>query len=630
MPGRFESVRAGQSFTVFVDYSHTPDSLENALQAARAIASGRVLVVFGCGGDRDRGKRPLMGAIAAALADVAFVTSDNPRSEDPPAIIDEIVAGVPRRVVSAWSSSLTGARRSPWRWPRRGAGDVVLIAGKGHEQGQIIGDRDPLRRPRAWRAELLAGLGVGRRRDAAAHAVQRSRGACGGRLEGGDPQARCRGVVHRQPHRCSRATCSSALRGERFDGDDVRRPRPCGRGRRRGRARRDGGHAAARRAVASSSTTACRRCRPLAAAVRRAPARAWSAITGSAGKTSHQGHPGGAAASRRAASSPRAGNFNNEIGVPLTLLRIDERSTEVVVASWPCAAPARSASWRASPPDVGVITNIAPVHLELVGSIDDVAAAKAELIEELGGRHRRGAGRASRCSTPYLGRHRGRVVTFGDTSATYTLVGVSAARRRHARARSTPSAVARLFDFNFTGGHYLTDALAALAAFLELGYRLEEARGGAAAVAVLRPARRGRGLPGGGLLLNDAYNANPLPTAAVDHLVRASPPAGRPWPSSATCTSWAPAPPPSTGVGEHVAGAGVRLVAVGELARDYLTGAAGERWFADRRGVPGGAAGGDRRRAAPCSSRPRARLRLERVADARRRRKRAREERTDV
>jgi UDP-N-acetylmuramoyl-L-alanyl-D-glutamate--2,6-diaminopimelate ligase len=95
VPGRFEAVRAGQPFTVIVDYSHTPDSLQNALQAAHAIAAGRVLVVFGCGGDRDRGKRPQMGEIAATLADAGYVTSDNPRREDPDRIIADIMGGVP-------------------------------------------------------------------------------------------------------------------------------------------------------------------------------------------------------------------------------------------------------------------------------------------------------------------------------------------------------------------------------------------------------------------------------------------------------------------------------------------------------------------------------------------------------
>jgi UDP-N-acetylmuramoyl-L-alanyl-D-glutamate--2,6-diaminopimelate ligase len=133
VPGRFEPVDEGQGFAVLVDYSHTPDSLENALQAARGLAGGRVICVFGAGGDRDRGKRPLMGEIAARLADVAIVTSDNPRSEDPEAILDQIEAGmggeahereVDRRAAIARAVALAEP------------GDVVLIAGKGHEQGQ--------------------------------------------------------------------------------------------------------------------------------------------------------------------------------------------------------------------------------------------------------------------------------------------------------------------------------------------------------------------------------------------------------------------------------------------------------------------------------------------------------------
>ncbi len=138
VPGRFEPVEAGQPFTVLVDYAHTPDSLENALAAARRITRGRLIVVFGCGGDRDRQKRPRMGEIGARLADLALVTSDNPRSEDPEAIIAEILAGVPAgaEVVvdpdrrSAIARALAAARQ----------GDTVVIAGKGHEQGQELAD----------------------------------------------------------------------------------------------------------------------------------------------------------------------------------------------------------------------------------------------------------------------------------------------------------------------------------------------------------------------------------------------------------------------------------------------------------------------------------------------------------
>jgi UDP-N-acetylmuramoyl-L-alanyl-D-glutamate--2,6-diaminopimelate ligase len=137
VPGRFERVDEGQRFTVLVDYAHTPDSLENVLRAARAVTEGRVLVVFGCGGDRDRAKRPLMGEIAGKLADLAVVTSDNPRSEPPEAIVAQIVEGV-RRSAGPDRYQVEVDRRAAIRRTLALArpGDVVLIAGKGHEQGQ--------------------------------------------------------------------------------------------------------------------------------------------------------------------------------------------------------------------------------------------------------------------------------------------------------------------------------------------------------------------------------------------------------------------------------------------------------------------------------------------------------------
>jgi UDP-N-acetylmuramoyl-L-alanyl-D-glutamate--2,6-diaminopimelate ligase len=149
VPGRFQPVDEGQSFAVLVDYAHTPDSLENVLRAARALTDARLLCVFGCGGDRDRGKRPLMGAIAAACADVAIVTSDNPRSEAPEKIIAEILTGMPGTSDSDQDPGPIPPRASAEvksLIDRRAAielaislaqpGDVVVIAGKGHEQGQ--------------------------------------------------------------------------------------------------------------------------------------------------------------------------------------------------------------------------------------------------------------------------------------------------------------------------------------------------------------------------------------------------------------------------------------------------------------------------------------------------------------
>jgi UDP-N-acetylmuramoyl-L-alanyl-D-glutamate--2,6-diaminopimelate ligase len=140
VPGRLERIDAGQDFTVLVDYAHTPDGLESALKAVRGVTAGRVITVFGCGGDRDPDKRPLMGRIAGELSDIAVLTSDNPRSEDPVGIILQVQDGldgtsaehhieVDRR--EAISLALGLAR----------TGDTVLIAGKGHEDYQIFADR---------------------------------------------------------------------------------------------------------------------------------------------------------------------------------------------------------------------------------------------------------------------------------------------------------------------------------------------------------------------------------------------------------------------------------------------------------------------------------------------------------
>jgi len=133
-PGRFEPIDEGQDFAVLVDYAHTPDSLQNVLRAARPLTAGRVISVFGAGGDRDRGKRPLMGRAGAELSDLAIVTSDNPRSERPEAIVEEVLAGVGDR---------GGVEVEPDRraaiglaLARARPGDTVVIAGKGHEQGQ--------------------------------------------------------------------------------------------------------------------------------------------------------------------------------------------------------------------------------------------------------------------------------------------------------------------------------------------------------------------------------------------------------------------------------------------------------------------------------------------------------------
>ncbi len=316
----------------------------------------------------------------------------------------------------------------------------------------------------------------------------------------------------------------------------------------------------------------------LATEVRRRSRARVVAVTGSAGKTSTKDIL--TALLRPVARTvATTANHNNEVGVPLTLLQTAP-DTEVVVVEMAMrgAGQIRELA-RVALPDIGIITTIAPVHLELVGTIEHVAAAKAELIEELGG----GtavvpAGEA--LLEPHLAAFKGRVVTFGEPEADVHYVD------EERRGDSTHVLVdafrhrARLV-FSFTGGHYLRDALAALGAFVDLGYPLEQARAGAAQVAFSDLRGAVSALAGGGLLLNDAYNANPLAMrAAVDHLVSIADAR----PTVAVLGDMYElgegAPAYHHEVGRHCEAAGVRVVAVGALAHGYLTGAPGERWFA--------------------------------------------------
>ncbi len=156
--GRFEQVDCGQDFTVVVDYAHTPDGLENILRTGRQIVKNRLITVFGCGGDRDRTKRPLMGKIAAEWSDFSIVTSDNPRSEEPEAIIDDIVPGLDAVENSHYAKIVD--RRDAIEHAIRLArpGDLVIIAGKGHETYQLVKDKVLDFDDRKVAREILKGL----------------------------------------------------------------------------------------------------------------------------------------------------------------------------------------------------------------------------------------------------------------------------------------------------------------------------------------------------------------------------------------------------------------------------------------------------------------------------------------
>jgi len=154
VPGRLERVENGKGIHVFVDYAHTDDALKNVLESLRRIPhNGKIITVFGCGGDRDRGKRPKMGRVATRLSDHVIVTSDNPRSEDPQAIIRAILKGA---AGGPWEAVADRREAIGRALSRARPGDVVVIAGKGHETYQIIGDKAL---PFDDRAVALEGLG---------------------------------------------------------------------------------------------------------------------------------------------------------------------------------------------------------------------------------------------------------------------------------------------------------------------------------------------------------------------------------------------------------------------------------------------------------------------------------------
>ena len=432
---RVSSARGGRGPSVFVDYAHTPDALARSLAALKPLTAppltatsptgkrGRLLVVFGCGGDRDAGKRPQMGQVAARDADVVIVTSDNPRTENPQVIIDSIVAGLlqsapvrsgqggppPRLDRQALAIAGHGFYVEPDRRQAitaailsARADDVVLIAGKGHEDYQIIGtarhrfdDREEAQRalaqreagpPRSGSAPLLSVTAP--LAPTIELPVERVVSATQGKL------------LRSGPHKFSAVTIDSrlvipgslfvAVRGERHDG-----------------------HSFLAQAVAAGATGVLveRDKAPpelgagiavievpdtlvalgqLARAHREAPEIAARlrvvAVTGSSGKTTTKDLI--AAILTAHASEPGEvlktdGNLNNHLGVPLTLLRLRPGQRYAVVEMGMSARGEIAYLTSLARPDVGVITNIGPAHLESLGSLANIALAKGELFAGL-------------------------------------------------------------------------------------------------------------------------------------------------------------------------------------------------------------------------------------------------------
>ena len=511
VPGRVERVANPADLDIFVDYAHTPDALRNVLTALRPLTRRRLICVFGCGGDRDPTKRPKMGAEVAELADLGVVTSDNPRTEDPRAIIDQILAGIPR----PFAVDADRARAIRAAIGEAVPGDVVVIAGKGHEDYQIVGttkhhfdDREQAAAAVAarevWSVAALASDAAGTARgDAAIHRIViDSRIAAPGDLY-------------------------VALRGETHDGHAF-----CG-------AAIEAGAAAVmvERAVdVAAPAITVGDSRLALGALARAHRRRWRgrliAITGSSGKTTTK-ELTRAALALLGPTHAADGSLNNESGVPLTVLSLRDVHAFGVIEMGMRGAGQIEYLTRIAEPDVAVVVNAGTAHIELLGSTDAIAAAKAEIWLGLrdGGTIVRPAGDDRLAAWATRHRPDARQLTFGEAGADVAVIGYRPTDTGGELELEVLGRRRRL-TLGLVGKHAALDACAALAAALAAaggadaaGHAATDATTDAMIDHALRGLARARPAAmrgevveiAGRKLIVDCYNANPASMTAALH-----------------------------------------------------------------------------------------------------------------
>lgn len=566
VPGRLERVPSRRGPTVLVDYAHTPDALYRVLSTLKQLTAAaprrsRLIVVFGCGGDRDAGKRPQMGKVAAEQADLVIVTSDNPRSENPQAIIDMIVDGIeamqPSLVQLTDRAQLAAATSGYFiESDRRQAiqsaivaaspDDIVLLAGKGHEDYQVIGatkqhfdDREEAQRALQLRSDAQPRSGqftpqaMPSLQPSIELPLERVLGATGGRL------------VRGSPHRFSAVTIDSrsvtpgclfvAVRGERLDGHQFIAQAVAG-GCGGVLIERDKLHTVPDNpsvAVIEVADTIVA-LGQLARAHREAPEIAAKlrviAVTGSSGKTSTKDLIAAVFSAHVSDASELLktdGNLNNHLGVPLTLLRLRPGMRYAVVELGMSARGEIAYLASLARPDVGVITNVGPAHLETLGSLENIAAAKGELFAAMADGtttvfldgHKLVRDQAARAGA-LTGRLKAVIAVSGSSSAASASVWVELRGEASdgldlqlsmlaAQAKTTHA-----LRLPLIGPHQADNAALAAAAALALDVPPATIVQGLAKV---QPGKhRGQLITlGGRIILDDCYNANPASTQAA-------------------------------------------------------------------------------------------------------------------
>jgi murE/murF fusion protein len=508
VPGRVERVANDADLDIVVDYAHSPDALENVLATLRPLTRHRLLCVFGCGGDRDPSKRPRMGAAVARLADLAIVTSDNPRTEDPQAIIDMILPAVPQPFY------VDVDRRTAIRAAVAEAvpGDIVLIAGKGHEDYQILGttkvhfdDREEAAAAAAMRPRWTAAEVAHAVDGTANHDTTFSRVVIDGRQAApGDLYVAVRGESH-DGHAFAAQAIAAGARGVLVE---------------RGRAPETGGAVA----IEVADT------RVALGLLGRDHRRRWGgdgrclvAVTGSAGKTTTKDLTRAALAAA-GATHAAIGSLNNETGLPLTLLALKPFHRFAVVEMGMRGLGQIQYLTELAEPDVAVVVNAGTAHIELLGSTDAIAQAKGEIYVGL-----RDQGTAifpadDERLAAWAKQHapRAKIMTFGDAPgadvrlASYRPVALDSQLGQGLGADLSIEALGqtRSLRLPLIGRHSAIDATCALAAALAAGVELDTALAGLHRARP--PAMRGEvATIGGRHVIIDCYNANPASMAAA-------------------------------------------------------------------------------------------------------------------
>lgn len=483
--GRAQKIALKNGASAVIDYAHTPAALENILQGIRPHVRGKLYCVFGCGGDRDRGKRPLMAAAAKRFADVVVITDDNPRTEDAAQIVADVRAGaVDATVIQPRASAIA------WAYQRLQAGDALVIAGKGHEDYQIIGTR----KLHFSDVEMIEALEQPFAKALCARQVAQ---ICGGEVIG-DETVEIQSFTT-DSRQAGVGVAFIALRGERFDGADFV------------------ADVATKGAVAAIVTqkqaidlpqiivSDTKKALWALAQFYRAKAKEkrFVALTGSNGKTSTKEMLARILAVH-APTLATKGNLNNDLGVPLTLLNLNDEQQFAVIEMGANHEGEIAPLAALVAPDVALVTNVSGAHLAGFGGLEGVLRAKTEIYE-----HSTGAivlNADSEYFAPWTKRFATRPsFSFGTQDADVKVENLSATGQSFALHFGSKRFVV---DWQLLGTHNQMNAAAACACGLALGLAPEKM------VAALQNLRleQSRLTPyrlGVHQLMDDTYNANP-------------------------------------------------------------------------------------------------------------------------